>query len=74
MLFQNICEHIENHLHELTPTRPLILPLTNVIITVADFEQASAWELRDVLASRALTELVVADLAIIANERLAITE
>jgi hypothetical protein len=70
-----ISNYIESHLHELTPTRPITVPLTNVTITIDDFNKASGWRtLGEVLADPALTELVVADLTIIANEMWRITE
>jgi len=75
MLFQDICKHIESHLHELALSRPIIIPLTNITITVDDFNRVAQYHtLGEVLANPAMTELVCADLAIIANERLLITE
>lgn len=70
MLFQDICNHIENHLHELTPTRPLIIPMANAIITTEDFsEVAGSQTLGEVLSDPAKTELVTGELALIAGER-----
>lgn len=78
MLFQDICICIENHLHELALSRPIIIAngifISNVTITVDDFSNVAGWNsLGDVLSQPRLMELVVADLAIIANERLLIT-
>jgi hypothetical protein len=79
MLFQDILTCIESHLHELALSRPIIIAngifISNVTITVDDFSSVAGWNsLGDVLTNPALTELVVADLAIIANERLRITK
>ncbi|MCU0481671.1 MAG: hypothetical protein MUE54_10735 [Anaerolineae bacterium] len=69
MLFQDICAFIESNLHTLTPTRPIIIPLAQIVITIDDFNHASNYQsLGEILSDPAKMELVVADLALVAGE------
>ena len=63
-----IAEYIQAHLHELSECRPIRIPLSNLIVTVDDFNHvANGMSLGAVLASAATTAQVVADLEILAT-------
>lgn len=61
---------IRKHLHELTETRPLIVPLTDITITCADFERVSdGMTLGEALSSPADMEWIAFRLALVAMTR-----
>ena len=63
-------EYIGKNLYTLSECRPIRIPLTNIAITVEDFNRvAPGMSLGAVLASAATTAQVVADLTMIALAR-----
>lgn len=65
-----LTDFIKANLHQLTPTRPLIVPMTNITITSADFDHvAEGSRLGEILSCTADMHWVSLRLAIIAMLR-----
>lgn len=66
---------IEARLHELTPSRPIVISWANIAITHADFMAAANGEqMGDVLENPFKMKLVLDELDAVANSRWMVTE